>query len=101
MRLASTMPDFFLMRYAESVAADPSLLSVALGYLDHCATLQDSVKAIQISFIQRAKPTTTRLTNNVRTINNCYFFPLSCVFMYTFTTLVDSTGQEASTSRCH
>ncbi|VDM31160.1 unnamed protein product [Hydatigera taeniaeformis] len=65
MRLASAMPDFFLMRYAENLAADSSLLSVALGYLDHCTALQPSAQAVQASLLQRTKPTTTRLTQNL------------------------------------
>nr|CDS27274.2 nuclear pore complex protein nup85 [Hymenolepis microstoma] len=64
-RLASLMPDFFLMRYAESLAADPSLLSIAMGYLDYCTTLRPTAHAVQASLLQRAKPTTTRLTNEV------------------------------------
>ncbi|KAL5111310.1 Nuclear pore complex protein Nup85 [Taenia crassiceps] len=63
-RLASAMPDFFMLRYAENLGADASLLSVALGYLDHCATLQSTAQAVQASLLQRAKPMTTRLTQN-------------------------------------
>ncbi|KAM7540439.1 hypothetical protein Aperf_G00000037262 [Anoplocephala perfoliata] len=64
-RLASIMPDFFLMRYAESLAADPSLLSVALGYLDHCTTLKSMACAVQASLLRHTKPTSTRLTNEL------------------------------------
>lgn len=60
------MPDFFLMRYAESLAADPSLLSIAIGYLDYCTTLRSTARAVQASLLQHTKPTTTRLTNEVR-----------------------------------
>ncbi|KAM3182610.1 hypothetical protein ACTXT7_011982 [Hymenolepis weldensis] len=64
-RLASVMPDFFLMRYAESLAADPSLLSIAIGYLDYCTTLRSTARAVQASLLQHVKPTTTRLTNEL------------------------------------
>ncbi|VDD83213.1 unnamed protein product [Mesocestoides corti] len=63
--LTSTMPDFFLLSYAASLAADPSLLDVALGYLAQCTALQSSARAVQASILQRTKPTTTRLTHNL------------------------------------
>ncbi|CDS41000.1 nuclear pore complex protein nup85 [Echinococcus multilocularis] len=63
--LVSSMPDFFLMRYAENLAADASLLNVALGYLDHCTTLQPTARAVQVSLLRRTKPTTNRLTQNL------------------------------------
>eukprot|EP00108_Taenia_solium_P008723 TsM_000624700 transcript=TsM_000624700 gene=TsM_000624700 len=65
MRLASAMPDFFLLRYAEDLGADASLLSLALGYLDHCTTMQSTAKAVQASLLQRTKPITTRLAQNL------------------------------------
>lgn len=78
MRLASAMPDFFLLRYAEDLGADASLLSVALGYLDHCTTLRSTAQAVQASLLQRTKPITTRLTQNVR-IGMVHKYPLSTV----------------------
>ncbi|VDK22901.1 unnamed protein product [Taenia asiatica] len=64
-RILAAMPDFFLLRYAEDLGADASLLSVALGYLDHCTTMQSTAKAVQASLLQRTKPITTRLTQNL------------------------------------
>ncbi|VUZ47619.1 unnamed protein product [Hymenolepis diminuta] len=74
-RLASVIPDFFLMRYAESLAADPSLLSIAIGYLDYCTTLRSTARAVQASFLQHIKPTTTRLTNELIQLARKYKLP--------------------------
>ncbi|VDL85660.1 unnamed protein product, partial [Schistocephalus solidus] len=37
-RVYSLLSDFFLFGYAESLASEPGLLSVALGYLDYCSS---------------------------------------------------------------
>ncbi len=75
-RLTATMPDFFLLRYAESLAAEPSLLSVALSYLDHCTALHTMARELQANLLRRTKPTTTQVTNNVGSIRHSDSFSI-------------------------
>ncbi|CAH8549090.1 unnamed protein product [Heterobilharzia americana] len=56
----SSLVEFFLLGYAESLASESSLLPIALGYLDHCK----SGRALQSALIlKHAVPVSTRATN--------------------------------------
>ncbi|VDP89530.1 unnamed protein product [Echinostoma caproni] len=60
--IRSTFPlaDSFLIGYAESLASDPSMLYLALGYMDHC----DSGRARQSALLlAHGVPTSTRAVN--------------------------------------
>ncbi|VDN11513.1 unnamed protein product [Dibothriocephalus latus] len=61
-RVYSLLSDFFLFGYAESLASEPGLLSVALGYLDYCSSTAAAREA-QASLIAQVKPSSTRMTN--------------------------------------
>lgn len=54
------LADFFLIGYAESLASDPSMLYLALGYLDYCESGQSRQSAILLA---HGVPTSTRAIN--------------------------------------
>lgn len=57
---AFPLVDFFLIGYAESLASDPSMLYLALGYLDYCESGQSRQSAILLA---HGVPTSTRAVN--------------------------------------
>ncbi|KAK4470471.1 hypothetical protein MN116_006023 [Schistosoma mekongi] len=57
---SSSLVEFFLLGYVESLASETSLLSIALGYLDHCKSGRTRQSAL---LLKHAVPVSTRATN--------------------------------------
>ncbi|CAH8599337.1 unnamed protein product [Schistosoma rodhaini] len=57
---SSSLVEFFLLGYIESLASETSLLSIALGYLDHCKSGRTRQSAL---LLRHAVPVSTRATN--------------------------------------
>ncbi|CAH8519699.1 unnamed protein product [Schistosoma turkestanicum] len=57
---SSSLVEFFLLGYIDSLASETSLLSIALGYLDHCKSGRARQSAL---LLKHAVPVSTRATN--------------------------------------
>ncbi|CAH8571958.1 unnamed protein product [Schistosoma bovis] len=57
---SSSLVEFFLLGYVESLASETSLLSIALGYLDHCKSGRTRQSTL---LLRHAVPVSTRATN--------------------------------------